>query len=352
MLAKSKFSLLHFNLIPEDSNTRFPIFSEIKCIIDAFGSHLHVDLQQRSVEFSQLFKTHSNLRPALLEKMPPMQITRVSSQNNDLNEDNSILLENGIEENDSSKLTNKVPNSDSVSMHCIDLSIRSVTKSTFYPQNALLDLLGGTDVSINMMSPTMNPSEKAIASTETIPNNQDLLDLLGGLDLSTPTTPVVPTTANNLVNSNSNGNNILSMMPSVTSPSFGGNLLDNLTNNSTSNVASTAGVKLTALDKNGLNVILVPQKNVGGDGNGCLRVIMSATNNTMNTLEQYLFQAAVPKSFTLQMLSPSGSVLPPGGTITQEMRLTNSAKVSVYTRINQRVYMLIANPNYIIFRFS
>lgn len=120
------------------------------------------------------------------------------------------------------------------------------------------------------------------------------------------------------------------MMPSVTSPVFGGNLLDELTNNSTSTVVSTTGVKLTALDKNGLNVILVPQKNVGGDGNGCLRVIMSATNNSMNTLEQYLFQAAVPKSFTLQMLSPSGSVLPPGGTITQEMRLTNSAKVSRY----------------------
>lgn len=120
------------------------------------------------------------------------------------------------------------------------------------------------------------------------------------------------------------------MMPSVTSPVFGDNLLDDLTNNTTTSdaVTGTAGVKLTALDKNGLNVILVPQKNVGGDGNGCLRVIMSATNNSINTLEQYLFQAAVPKSFTLQMLSPSGSVLPPGGTITQEMRLTNSAKVS------------------------
>lgn len=138
------------------------------------------------------------------------------------------------------------------------------------------------------------------------------------------------------------------MMPSVTSPVFGGNLLDELTNNSTSTVASTTGVKLTALDKNGLNVILVPQKNVGGDGNGCLRVIMSATNNSMNTLEQYLFQAAVPKSFTLQMLSPSGSVLPPGGTITQEMRLTNSAKVSRHIpnsseRIHHQFHLSIFN---------
>lgn len=48
--------------------------------------------------------------------MPPMQITRVSSQSNDLVESNDILLENGIEDNDSSKIANKVPNSDSVSL--------------------------------------------------------------------------------------------------------------------------------------------------------------------------------------------------------------------------------------------
>lgn len=80
---------------------------------------MNVDLQQRSVEFSQLFKTHSNLRAALLEKMPPMQITRVSDQNNDLSEDNDILLENGVEDNDSSQLANKVATSDSVSGHKI-----------------------------------------------------------------------------------------------------------------------------------------------------------------------------------------------------------------------------------------
>lgn len=111
------------------------------------------------------------------------------------------------------------------------------------------------------------------------------------------------------------------------STGFGGTIGNNLLGLNTINNEPLNGVKLTALDKNGLNVILVPQKNTGGN-NGCLRVIMTATNNSLNTLEQYLFQAAVPKSFTLQMLSPSGSVLPPGGTITQEMRLTSSAKVN------------------------
>lgn len=103
---------------------------------------------------------------------------------------------------------------------------------------------------------------------------------------------------------------------------------------------------MTALDKNGLTVIMTPRK-----GNGCLNIVMTASNNSLNTLDQFMFQvirirtedeeessfeltiivhfqAAVPKSFQLQMLSPSGSTLPPGGVITQEMRVTNSAKVS------------------------
>lgn len=164
-------------------------------------------------------------------------------------------------------------------------------------------------------------------------NNQDLLDLLGlggdSLTMSSTTTAA----ANDNLN-NTNGNNILSMLPNTLttmSPTSGNilsnNLLDDLTGNSTNlttTTNSTGGVKITALDKNGLNITLVPKKSVG---DGCLQVIMLATNNSLNTLEQYLFQAAVPKSFTLQMLSPTGSVLPPGGTITQEMRLTSSTKV-------------------------
>lgn len=184
------------------------------------------------------------------------------------------------------------------------------------------------------MSPTLNPSDKQYSSNNMTPsnamsNNQDLLDLLGGLG-SDPITTITPSTVAATDNlNNTNGNNILSMLPTTLSPMsptsgniLSNNLFDDLTGNTTNN--SNGGVKITALDKNGLNITLVPSKSVG---DGCCRVIMLATNNSLNTLEQYLFQAAVPKSFTLQMLSPSGSVLPPGGTITQEMRLTSSTKV-------------------------
>lgn len=67
------------------------------------------------MEFSQLFKAHSNLRSALLEKMPPMQISRVSNQNSDYAEDNdgNELIENGID-GDNDSTNNKIATSDSV----------------------------------------------------------------------------------------------------------------------------------------------------------------------------------------------------------------------------------------------
>lgn len=58
------------------------LFSKIRQIIDTFGSHLHIELQQRGVEFSQLFRKYEHMRPALLERMPPMETARPNAANN------------------------------------------------------------------------------------------------------------------------------------------------------------------------------------------------------------------------------------------------------------------------------
>lgn len=48
----------------------------IRQIVDTFGSNLHIELQQRGIEFSQLFRKYDHLRPALLERMPPMETAK------------------------------------------------------------------------------------------------------------------------------------------------------------------------------------------------------------------------------------------------------------------------------------
>lgn len=52
-----------------------------------------MELQQRGIEFTQLFRQHGHLRPALLEKMPAMP--KASTRNNNNNSPDGG--ENGVE---------------------------------------------------------------------------------------------------------------------------------------------------------------------------------------------------------------------------------------------------------------
>lgn len=47
--------------------------------MQVFASHINMEMQQRGSEYSQLFAHYDNLRPALLERMPPLEV--VHSQN-------------------------------------------------------------------------------------------------------------------------------------------------------------------------------------------------------------------------------------------------------------------------------
>lgn len=77
----------------------FICFSKIQQIISSFCSSLHVELQQRGVEFTQLFGKHSHLRPALLERMPPMEAPRQSETqtNGDISDSDPKSVEDSPE---------------------------------------------------------------------------------------------------------------------------------------------------------------------------------------------------------------------------------------------------------------
>lgn len=206
-------------------------------------------------------------------------------------------------------------------------------------QNALLDLLGGSDGPLDLGQPITNANTISSITNNSSNNTNDLLDLLGGIDLSSPVLSPGFIGGGSLAADTSNGNHIFGSLDT-----FGGGLMGNggggggsliasnistIIPTTTTAAAVATGPPMTALDKNGVTVMLVSQKS-----SGCLQVMMTASNASGQPVDQFLFQAAVPKSFTLQMLSPSGSHLPVGGVITQEMRLTNSAKVTNSSLLN------------------
>ncbi|XP_033190534.1 adaptor protein complex 1, gamma subunit isoform X7 [Bombus vancouverensis nearcticus] len=268
-------------------STRFQKGNEkIRQIIDTFGSNLHIELQQRGIEFSQLFRKYDHLRSALLERMPPMETARPQA--------NGIIgMVNGEpepEEDKSSVLEASTPPSDS---------------------SALLDLLGTTD--LGMTSSVSNKSPPS-NSTNTV-NNNDLLDLLGSLDLSAPTsTSTLP-----------QAQTPLQIFSPTNTTNF---LVDGLLNSSS---IQNDTLSMIVLDKAGLKITFKLER--PPDIADLLIINMSAQNSGSAILTDFLFQAAVPKTFQLQMLSPSSTVIPPSGQVTQVLKVTNISKVPLRMRL-------------------
>jgi AP-1 complex subunit gamma-1 len=237
------------------------IFSEIKDIVEMFGSHLNIDLQQRGVEFSQLFGPQNQLRDALLEKMPAMTINRINGANG-----------NGdIDVSETTPLTIDKP--------------KSIIKSN---TDTLLDLLGSGD-DIIMSTPAAAPTNAPAATS-------NLLDLLGDIDLSTPAAPVMITNNNNnnlssplsmsILDDNENSKIPDGSVFGLNGGSAPANYdlgLDFLAPSATTTLAKI----VTAWDKNDLLVQLAAV-----DHSDHQQITMTTTNNSMDTLEQYLFQVS------------------------------------------------------------
>ncbi|XP_066584813.1 AP-1 complex subunit gamma-1 isoform X3 [Prorops nasuta] len=268
-------------------STRFQKGNEkIRQIIDTFGSNLHIELQQRGIEFSQLFRKYDHMRPALLERMPPMETARPQA--------NGIIgIVNGeseVEDEKSMVLETPVASSDS---------------------SALLDLLETTD--IGMPVPAQS---KPIINTPMPVHNNDLLDLLSDLNLNAP----IATSAH-----------IQGQSPPqiFTSNSTSNFLVDGLFNDTLPALAESPS--MVVLDKNGLKITFRLERMQ--ETPDVLVINMLAQNSGITSLTDFLFQAAVPRTFQLQMLSPSGTVIPPEGQVTQVLKVTTANNTPLRMRL-------------------
>ncbi|CAH1646276.1 unnamed protein product [Spodoptera littoralis] len=276
-------------------STRFttqPSQDKIRVIIDTFGSHIHIELQQRGVELSQLYRKYAHLRPALLERMPAMEAPGGHAPDD---ADNDALSD-----------------------------VSPDHKPDHVNNDALLDLIIGSDPLTNG-DVEHKPSQPPASNNNTSSN--DILDLLSGLDL-TPTAPA------SVMNNNVTSPGLTSglgtgLTPGLTSAAPPASLLlDGLFAAPMQTPTMQDLPTVTALEKNGLRIVFGVQR--GGDS---VTLTMRAQSSSPSTLTDFLFQAAVPRTFQLDMMSPSGTVLPPQGEITQVLKITNPSRSALRLRI-------------------
>ena len=250
----------------------------IRRLLSQRTSDLSVEIQQRAVEYGNLFN-YDQIRRGVLERMPPPEIQ----------EEQRVLGEATPKQKKAAAKAKKP------------------AKQT--EQDMLLDLMGGSDLPAADVSATMNGN----------PNNAELLaDILGG-GTSASTTPAQPKNNASIMDLFSKGPSNGATSPASHSPPSADIL-------GSSNLSSPppAGQYHTAYNKNSLNLTLSVQRNAGQ------AQIVARFQNESNfgRFTGVGLQAAVPKSQKLQLQGLSRSELDGGEEATQVMKVAGVSGVS------------------------
>lgn len=261
----------------------------IRRLLSSRTSDLSIEIQQRAVEYGNLF-AYDDIRRGVLERMPPPEIR----------EEQRVLGE-ATPKQKKAAATAKA---------------RKPAKHT--EQDMLLDLMGGTDLPAADLSATVNGTQ----------NNADLLaDILGG-GPSIPSQPSQPNNAssmNDLFSSQTSPTNGLSSPPPQQSTSGSNDLFSSLSSPPPQSASQSQNPQThTAYQKNDMHLSFQVQRNAG------VAQILARFRNTgdFSRFSGVGLQAAVPKSQKLQLNAVSKAELEGGEEATQAMRVSAVQGVS------------------------
>ncbi|ROW15460.1 hypothetical protein VPNG_02360 [Cytospora leucostoma] len=267
----------------------------IKKLLQYYQTSLDVEVQQRAVEYSNLF-SYDELRRGVLEKMPPPQIK----------EENRVLGEASAKEKKKANRRSKpikVSEQDLL-MDIMGDSVPSPAPAVGNSQNnadLLADILGGTT------SPAPASSTPAPQS-----NVSAILDLFG----SAPAQATPPPQAAATAAPPSSGLDLLGQLGGSSSPA------------PQAAAAAAAPAGFPCYNNNGLVVTIATQRNA----EGVVQALARFRNASGGPLSNVGLQAAVPKSQKLQLNSISSTELAQGTEATQAMRV-QGAKAPLRLRL-------------------
>ena len=258
----------------------------IRRLLSSRTSDLSIEIQQRAVEYGNLF-AYDDIRRGVLERMPPPEIR----------EEQRVLGE----------ATPKQKKAAAKAKRPVKVT----------EQDMLLDLMGGSDMPAADLSATMNGTQ----------NNADFLaDILGG-GPSIPSQPSMSNNANSmmdLMGSQPSATNGLSS-PRPQNASASNDLFSSLSTPPPQAASPATNTQAhAAYNKNDISLTLQVQRNAG------VAQILARFRNISNfdRFGGVGIQAAVPKSQKLQLNAVSKAELEGGEEATQAMRVSAVQGVS------------------------
>lgn len=277
-----------------------------------YQTNLDIEVQQRAVEYGNLF-SYDQVKKGVLERMPPPEIR----------EEQRVLGEA------TKKRHSKVP--------------AKKKPSQITEQDMLLDLMGG-DSSM--------PSTDTSATINGSANNADLLaDILGGTSVSSPASasPVIGSSQNNmssimdLFDSGSSSTPQPQAQRPQAQTSSSNDLFGGMGSPPPQQQQQPSAPTHTAYDKNDLSVTFTVQRSAQA-----VQLLARFKNQSaFETFGALNLQAAVPKSQKLQLQAISSAELVGGQEAQQQMRVTSVQGVSLinmfpcFVKTSQANYALL-----------
>ncbi|KAF1796831.1 adaptin N terminal region-domain-containing protein [Mucor lusitanicus] len=294
--------------------------AKIKELLNEHTVSMEVEIQQRAVEYTNLF-SYDSIRPAVLERMPVPEARTIIDQSSSTDSpsvghasssaragpsDQDLLLDlMGVGTSGGGGGGGAPEQMDMISQAPAAASSPAPPKASNV--DLLADLFGG-----GSPQPAA-ASSPAPASANTASNS--LMDLLGG-EITTAPQPASPSTHHGLDSLAGLGQALPSspLSSSMGSPAT-----------PTSQPSQAAG-GYEAYTKNGLTIRLLPSKDRANPAIINIQVLFS-NNGSQGVINDLQFQAAVPKSQRLQMNAASSHVVQPNTTEKQLMRINNPQQV-------------------------
>ncbi|XP_035895161.1 AP-1 complex subunit gamma-1-like isoform X2 [Anopheles stephensi] len=275
---------------------------EIQNIINSFRVHMNIDLQQRANEFSQLFTNYKHLRNSLLEKMPKLKLTELTTS--EYNADFASPESTEVEEQQEDPEAEQEPSN----------------------QDILLDLLGdcfSSDGNGNNALAVVPVSQPAAATTQPYYPTPTTSFNQAGLSSYNNNVPMAGTT-----------DSIMDLLGLAAAAAGTAPTAPNQTHQTIAYATSGTAASIPSIDvyhKDDIFIRFFIHPTVDEQqpsSTASARITVQTTNGSQATIEKFLFQAAVPKSFVLTLREPSSTVMPPGGTIMQDLLIARQTSPS------------------------
>ncbi|CAB4375142.1 unnamed protein product [Rhizophagus irregularis] len=304
--------------------TSTPVIQRIQAILERYNTSIEVEIQQRAIEYTNLFK-FDNIRPAVLERIPiPESKEETSRPTDDFSSGGgggSLLDLDG----DSIATDVKKVNASENSQNTVDIL------ATIFGS-------GPSDTTDNLTPSRSNPKDDIMSLFNTGPTTTTSPNLIEKTPSANPLddliTTSLPSTNENLLGLSS----IKQIAPSQNTQTV--NPLDSLMDLGSTKLSTAispptetdAPEQFVAYNKNGFRIGLSPFKDQNNPN--ILNINVTFHNVGVGSdVQNLLFQAAVPKTQRLQMQPPSSTTIAPGAIVTQTIRVANPQRVNVRLKL-------------------